>query len=134
MNISACIKRIKPGISFELPENDLSTLVWTDASPAPTQAEIETEWEILQAERVSATQAELAEYNLSIAIKGKASDADDVYSALPVESQAAFSTLYVAAKDFIARGRMDVACAIISGATVPQELEASRQAILTCLQ
>lgn len=55
---------------------------------------------------------------------------DALYGALTVAQQASFASEYVAIKDFIARGRMDVAKQIVENTTVTTDLQKTKDAIL----
>lgn len=57
-------------------------------------------------------------------------ETDEIYSSLPIEVQAEFAPVYVSAKDFISRGKFEVAEMLISMQQVPPELETAKAAIL----
>jgi hypothetical protein len=59
------------------------------------------------------------------------SQMDSIYSALPATTQAMFAQEYTATKDFLSRGQTEVAQAIISGTAVTDELQATKELLLS---
>ena len=119
MNYARALLILRPGAQWSIGET-YDSLQWLDPSPKPTKEELEA----------VDVNAETLEEKLA-RIRA---DTDAVYASLPIAVQAAFAPIYVAAKDFIARGKTDVAAALIAAQTVPAELESTRQEILSHLK
>lgn len=58
---------------------------------------------------------------------------DALFNALSVSQQALFAVEYVAVKDFIARGKLDVAKHVVTNTAVSDELQKTKDAILAYL-